>query len=149
MLVCIMIHIVISSNIYTACFSFYCVYVCVCSICVWTQVVCICVCMYLSVWWPEVDVGMSFSIIPSLLFERQITWSLPLGFSLVVGQLALGSSHFCLLLSSLDGVLERCITIFLNVCTGDLDLGFRASKASTLPTEPCSQDWRLFYVGML
>lgn len=81
------------------------------------------------------------SIIPSLLFERQITWSLPLGFSLVVGQLALGSSHFCLLLSSVDGVLERFFAIFfLNVCTGDLNLGFHASKASTLPSEPCSQD---------
>lgn len=102
----------ISSNIYAACFSFYCVYVCVCGVCVWTRVLCICVCMYLFMWWPEVDVGMSTSIIPSLIFERQITWSLPLGFSLVDGQLALGSSHFCLLLSSVAGVLERCITFF-------------------------------------
>lgn len=60
----------------------------------------------------EVDVGMSSSIIPSLIFERQITWSLPLGFSLVDSQLALGSSHFCLLLSSVAGVLEMYYHFF-------------------------------------
>lgn len=83
---------------------------------------------------------MPSSIIPSLIFERQIIWSLPLEFSLVVGQVALGYPHSLLpVLSSVDGVLERSIAIFLKCFYGDLNLGFCASKASTLPTEPCSQ----------
>lgn len=44
------------------------------------------------------------------------------------------------------GIREMYYLFFFYVCTGDLNLDFHASKASTLPTKPCSQDWRLNFM---
>lgn len=124
-----MIYIVISSNIYIACVSFYCVYAYICGIYVLCAYVHICMHVLIHV----VGTGWCWPVFFYCLI--QVTWSLPFQ----PGSCPISPDPLVSTFPSpcCWGVREMHHHFFLcNVCFGELNLGFHACKASSLPTAP-------------